>query len=1129
MLRLRDLLHLTARHSTDPWSALVELSKPEFVFEGLKADASEALRENPLLSHFHPSGAEPVKCVRGLSYSGFNPPPANRRLMGDFYYIDYTPIEVDLPAVVICANTRGFYVTQSKQGKFSPLAASKSCHASTLAGCLSHYSTKFKKLFDEALQQHHKQTVQEQGSVAFPPNAWLARSLKAHEFDLGRSEQDLMKFTETAVMSVTNGRDWNEELQLAHEMPRTTPQERIARDRTRYRVHAEYVDAASQAALAIFNGQIQPLNPNDAPSAWIYVFNNIFFTQANDMRGVYADCGGDETFEKSVSNDLVALKKFNETDPVDLHALDNVLIRYCGRTLFAQTIVPGLFNGLVTGESAVVYGSLEAGQEVSADPEVHAKIGKIASALYLKEHTVLSKPKPVEEKTKEGEEKAAAVDSEPTPVTLWTSADIKGVNGTDKRTYLLDFGHMFARDGNYSSAATPTAVYRPELLQAYVTRQWLMARTKAIAEKRAQLLKERQEVEAKGEKFEFPESLGLPEIRVPTLAMNTDLYRAKVELKCSAATQEADVQLNSSIARFLSDECIPMLVNDWASSAATLPIDSETLKQALHARGINMRYLGSLAKAVLPIVPAARDVVYREMVVRASVSAFRRLVQKVPHYSLGEFVISFLNAFFDKMSTAGKGSRSGVKPVHLTEAQAAATVSSRDDEFGLSHHSLWVTIRQLVEAKFNYTLPEFIPAGVFEIATLRTLCQKLGVKLEAKNYDFNKDRPFEASNLIEMQSVIKHVAPATRDGMQLIAAGKQLLAEGKEEAAMELLQEAVSLYHQCFGPLHRDVGATFSTLALVAFNAGDVDNALQFIERAAFIHERSLGADHHDTVHSYGNFATMLSAVGQHTVALNYLRRALYLGIIAAGWYHPETASTYVNMAIVMHDMKQYRESLHVLNKAQKIIDHIIAQTKDVNPELELAINAVHYSLSAAIAHLQAIANAGISNFREALTLEKKNYTLLKQMKVPEDDPRVAEANTWLNELTRKAVEAEKSAKAHAAAEGATRIGGKKGVNTKVLKSALDKASSLGVTSGAHPSTAATSIKRATRSPNSVIGKGVTSSSAVPSSTAAHAHSHVASSSHSHATAASSSAKSGKKGNTAKKSTSSVAPVPDLL
>lgn len=1114
--RLRDLLHESPRFAAEQPGSLLELSKAP-VWEGLKTDSADAQRDVVQLSSYFVGTGESVKCYKAFNFSGFNPVPAVRRLQGDFFYLDFTPLEAELQPVTICANVRGFYVTQSKQGKFNPspvaatgsnnkksdAAANPSCLASTLPGCLSLYSAKFKKAFDDALLVHQKTVAQDYGLVVYPPNGWLSRpSSKVHEYDLGRAEYDLMKFTETAVVASTQGRDWNEEMQQARELPHGTIAERIDRDRAMYRVHAEYIEAAKEAAMSIFHGQIQPLNISDAPSSWIYIHNNIFFTQATDMRGIYSDCGGDETFEKMISNDLVALKRINdienslrkgnETDSEKpeseakteseeeksgsgICTVDNVLIRYCGKTLFAQTIVPGLFSGLISGESSVSYGSLE-GSGVAADSEIHKKLAKIAPSLHLKEHSVAVKPL-------EGDKDAAAASE---PATLWTSADVKGIVGSDGRTYLLDLGHVYPRDGNYAESKYPAHVFRPELLSAYVTRLYYAMRMKHIAERRSELLEKKAAAEAKGETFEYPENLDIPQVEIPTLKVNSDLYVRGVELKDPEESINEDKALNVRLSRFLTDECIPLLLNDWVSGALSLPTDSYTLTTALHSRGINLRYLGRLATATAAMAPSVRDVLFREMIVRAAYTVFRRLAAKVPAYSLAEFVISFLNSFFDTLSTAGKGSRSGVKPPHLTDAQAAATLNAKDDAFGLSHHSLWTTIRQLVEAKYSFTLPEFIPGSIFEVATLRAICLRFGVKLEAKNYDFNKDTPFQVADLIEMQPVLKHVIPTSRDGMGILAAGRTLLEEGRDDTCIEVFQEALNVFQQSFGPLHRDIASTFSSLAIAHYRNGDAEQAMQSLERAVWIFEKTLGADHQETINAYVNLGTVAAASLKFDVARVYARRALYLSCLTAGSAHPETASAYINVAGLLQDSQLYTESLPILTKAQRIIEGVLALTnkevKEVNADLEMALNGASNSSLATIAHLQAVAHAAQNHFRDALAAEKRNYELLKSLKVDADDLRLAESNQWLSELTRRAVEYEKTNGSGSSAKNAadSRLG-KKGVNTKVLKSAL--ASANAIQQNGSPSAkkgSASSIKRtgAARTPGSVIGKATSSTPA---------------------------------------------------
>ncbi len=58
---------------------------------------------------------------------------------------------------------------------------------------------------------------------------------------------------------------------------------------------------------------------------------------------------------------------------------------------------------------------------------------------------------------------------------------------------------------------------------------------------------------------------------------------------------ERDRRLVREASKFLLESIIPQFVRDCIQLSVT-PLDGEALRQALHARGINMRYLGEVAK-----------------------------------------------------------------------------------------------------------------------------------------------------------------------------------------------------------------------------------------------------------------------------------------------------------------------------------------------------------------------------------------------------------------------------------------------------------------------------------------------------------------------------------------------------
>lgn len=962
-----------------------ELCDENLIYNGMNVDSIDTNRDVANLTQFFPESKDVIACLKSLSFSGFNPVSGNRRMMGDFYYLDVIPLDSDLSPAVIVANTRGFYVSQSKDNKFNPSASFKSCNGTTLAACLSAWSPKFRENFALILKKHFNKKSHELGPLPYKVNCWLANE-QPQIFDSGRNQDELVRLTEIEFLLQGQTRDWHEELQTCREMPKSTPQERAIRDHQWYSIHLDYVESSTKGAIAITNGQIPPINPQEEPRNWMYFFNNIFFTQCLDTRDVFSNAGGDETMIKNLSNDIVSLRKFNECDPDDLYTLNSVMILYKGRYFVAQTIIPGLFQGILSGEESVKYGSLD-NSKISADPIFHSKIGQISKTLHLKEHKVYdNKPDATQEDIK----------------TLWTSTDVKGIIGNDKRYYLVDFSRLQARDGNFKSDSTPIHVFRPELINAYLVKVLRAVQLKRTLEKQKnkddEKNKSSENLQTNENESEDNESIILPDIR-----LNTDLFARGIKLADSEEILAQDENLNKELSHYLIDEAPTALVREWIMQGSNPPSDTETFTSVLHQRGINLRYLGVIAKLVDQYSPIYRTLLYREMIVRATKTLFNRMILKVASFSLDDFVASFLNSFFGKMSALHHASLSGI---NLNKENT----SSITDEFGLSHNSLWASIRSVVQTKYNYTLPDMIPSSIFELPTLRALCLKIGIQIQTKVYDFAKEKIFETCNIIDFIPIIKHAAPVSSDASQLISYGKKALSEGSLELAQELLQEALSLCYQVYGPLHRETGHCFSNLALIFYQNGEIEQAFSFQEKALLIIEYAQGPDHFDTAHAYGNLAHMSSSLGMSKIALNCMRRALYLGLLTSGWNYPEQITTYINLSTLLQDNRQWEAMLLELLKALNIIDDL----KDKSPKKDSVLvndefsSAILYASSASVYHLIAVADAALGNFREALDMERKNYAILNALQLTSDDTRMVETNMWLRELTRKAVEAEK-------------------------------------------------------------------------------------------------------------------------
>jgi protein TIF31 len=84
-------------------------------------------------------------------------------------------------------------------------------------------------------------------------------------------------------------RDWNEEFQVVKSFPKDNIIQKLQRDRAIVKVYNDFLDAAVKGAIAIVNGNLIPLNPNEAEKQQVFVYNYIFFSFAVDLIDSFKD------------------------------------------------------------------------------------------------------------------------------------------------------------------------------------------------------------------------------------------------------------------------------------------------------------------------------------------------------------------------------------------------------------------------------------------------------------------------------------------------------------------------------------------------------------------------------------------------------------------------------------------------------------------------------------------------------------------------------------------------------------------------------------------------------------------------------------------------------------------------
>lgn len=951
------------------------------------------------------SGEGVPRCVNSLTISGWNPPPSNRRLAGDLFYIEIAPLEGRTLHVTACRN--GFFVNGSSENKFVPTkSSSKPGEFHTLIGLLYETSRGFVDGFTAMLGVRSSRHPFEATPLPLPVQGrWCAVPGEEHTFDRNRASLSMSStnpsLLNAGIVSVSgtrsgammsNGlggtltgfeprnmqnRDWNEEYQSCKELPAETEDQRILRDRTIWKVHSDFVETATKIAVGIVNKEFAPINPMDPKPAHVYIQNNIFFTFAtfNDSSPELKDLGVEEGSYYLSKNDLLGIQTFNSLDMPGIYTLPTTLIDYRGFRLSAQSIIPGILQA--DHLSLLKYGSLDAGKTIKWDEEFHELISAATSRLHLTSCKVR--------------------DANNTEAELASPVELKGIRGADGRKYILDLVRMTPHDPNFDHI--PTAIFRPELVEEYCAYTTQMQ----IEEKTKEFLAEQRQSQDQGESSSSAQNIA-SRIQVDPIFFNPNCLvppSSHISLCGSEEEQQADIAQIRKLADFLVNLAIPSLVADEATLEFNI-LDGPSLTELMHSRGINMRYLGKVAEISLGL-PFLHRLCLQEMVVRAAKFHFKEMLRNTPDELLLSTIEAFLNGLFGHTAELKETDPSTGKKNNKGKGRQQSALKTND----LSPQNLHHTIHRIVKDKFNYELPEgyFLNNvntninstscsgfGMSKLSTLRSFCLRVGLVIACESYDFSKKKIFSVTDINDLQPIIKHTSPKSSLAHELLRSGKGALSTGNFEQAFELLNQALMTFQQIKGPMNFETATCLSNLATLLFNANDFQQAILHQHKALIISRRVLGHDSALTASIYQLIGLQCHSSGHTEFALKHFLRSRFICELIYGTDHPETATTLTNIAIMYQDLGYHVRSLKYLKEALRINETLLG------PD---------HSQTAASLHALAVTLSMMGQYKESLMNERRAYKILSSL-FGDEDPRVKESSSWLQHFTARAVEAQK-------------------------------------------------------------------------------------------------------------------------
>ncbi|RMX66916.1 hypothetical protein KXD40_005794 [Peronospora effusa] len=1011
-------------------------------------------------------------CVESIVFSGYNPPPGPRKLAGDLLYLEVV-VAGDNTRYHITAHVSGFYVNRSTATKFDPQPhKTNAAHAHLLVDLLSTVSPKFRESYAALLAKAASLAKEGPSSIEWMVAAgsnlggklpWNTPSsaMVEHKYDLNRAEDELCAsygMDERGVL-----RDWNEEYQCCRELPTDTLKEEIVRARVMYKIVVEFVEAATQGAVAIVEGNIPPINPMDDQSAHVYVFNNIFFSMSIDGKSIKDAAGGEENAYSAANRDLQGVKAFNEADVRGLHTLATTVVDYLGVRVIAQSLIPGILMG--DAASKLVYGSVDHGKTIAASSKMHTLMLEAGTKLHIAERSIKPLGKSEEDLAAEKEQEANGVlpmsggDAGTDVATICGAVEAKGIQGSDGRLYVLDLVRITPKDwtfyknsddventeGKTNNAAEVdglcftrndegyVALLRPELVHLYSLwkqNQARRANREARKAAKAEVEKEKEEDDAKtdsdkkkdctSENTKVNENEHKKEVdeeekteeEIPPVVLNPNVFM-EYTASTDAEQLKTDEAAAKDAAEYLQKIVVPAFVAD-VRRGAIAPADGYALTQLMHSCGINMRYLGRLAslakklEAISGISKYLLELVEVEMISRvakhilADVLNSNDTIRAAP----GSAIVKLLNGIL--------GSASGNTNIVDTNDNDDATITTSS----LDPKSLWTCIDNKIKARFDYKLALWgpgrdkssgedaaFPVGrVNKTVMLRRLCQRLGLRVKSRNYKFSSSSPINLDDITGVVPVVKTSLPAhpLAQAKKLLERGRLHLSQGALSSAYEFLQEASSLLFQVCGAAHEDAALCSSSLATVLYHAGDVAGAIAQQQRALALYIQLQGADYHDTAYAHANLALFLHANAQTDLAVPHIRRAIYLLEFCCGPHFPEISSLYFKMGMMCQDVGQISLALMCHRESLRRGEF----------DRNQAANTLHQ---------MALACSLAGGYREALAYEKKVYSLFKEA-FGDEDPRVVESAKFMAKFTEKAVEGAKGRREVDAAAAADAI-----------------------------------------------------------------------------------------------------------
>eukprot|EP00571_Detonula_confervacea_P014814 CAMPEP_0172301126 /NCGR_PEP_ID=MMETSP1058-20130122/3069_1 /TAXON_ID=83371 /ORGANISM="Detonula confervacea, Strain CCMP 353" /LENGTH=1681 /DNA_ID=CAMNT_0013011137 /DNA_START=41 /DNA_END=5082 /DNA_ORIENTATION=+ len=534
-------------------------------------------------------------------------------------------------------------------------------------------------------------------------------------------------------------------------------------------------------------------------------------------------------------------------------------------------------------------------------------------------------------------------------------------------------------------------------------------------------------------------------------------------------------------------------IRSSSGNGLQLPADGRSLTELIHQRGINCRYIGRLAELarkeelvdVIDFEKASSDVdntdkaaakkdkaprfrmpvcwlelLECEMVARASKHVLDSyMLEQGGGTSTAQPAAQTIASFLSAAMSVGEESAAETER-RTTSDSNNGNVLDQEEMNALTlfdgagngdadaspirgREEIWADIEREIGRRYRYTLSLYPTTATSSkkdhggesramyTPLLRRICQRSGIRLVAKHYDFGKkcvcgssngnlttSYPVAPTDILDILPLVKHAAsvsgetfaPASfngnnaggsgssslhvllSDAKTMYEVGHANLNNGNFAVTLDYAQEAAAMYQRILdSPVHPQISKCLKLTAIAHYHRDEPELALAAASKYLAVAISLSGFDSAEVLNAHMTMADILLGTGRISEGVKHLRAAQFLMEFMAGPNYAGISSTYYRMGSHYYDAGKLEDALRFY-------------------ELASSKRSEDRMFDCLIARNSAGVLARLGQFKPAFEYEKKAFELYVTFLGEEHDATKACSNTLI-QLMKLAVEQGKRSK----------------------------------------------------------------------------------------------------------------------